>query len=230
MDMSGTMCICQDHTSNMQFQEFFLEQDWVAAAVNILRSNSTQKIGLSGGSTPGLVYEAFAKSASPERAYTFVQIDERMVPPNHKDSNQKQIKAALGSFLHTSSFITVPTELSPASAACKYEEAIKNILPLDVAVLGIGPDGHTASLFPHSLALTSNALVTHTTTKQFAVENRISLTFLAIMQSKQLLVLLRGKEKYAIVQALQMKQKTTEEFPAIKLLEHPNVHVLHLNA
>ena len=211
----------------MNLQTFTNEQEWVNAAKSVLLAEAVRIIGLSGGSTPGNVYEAFARVA--DAHYTFIQIDERMVPADHVDSNQCQAKEALAPMLDHATFIAVPTAKDPENAASEYEMLVKDHLPLDVAVLGIGPDGHTASLFPHSPALSSKRLVAHTITDQFAVRDRITLTFLAIMQSKKLLVLLKGKEKQAILDTLQSGTANVEDFPAIKLLEHPNLHVLFLS-
>lgn len=213
----------------MELRTFTDEKEWVLAAKKYLLADGVQTIGLSGGSTPGKVYEAFAHDATQDRGYTFVQIDERMVLPTHADSNQRQAKEVLTSVFDRSTFIVVPTEQDPEIAAIVYETLVKDRLPLDVAVLGIGSDGHTASLFPHSPALQSQNLVAHTTTDQFAVQDRITLTFPAIMQSKTLLVLLRGKEKRAIVDLLRSRSASVDYFPAIKLLEHPNLHVLYLD-
>lgn len=213
----------------MNLETFTDEQEWVNAAKNVLLADGVHTIGLSGGSTPGTVYAAFANTASGKKPYTFIQIDERMVPADHPDSNQRQAKEALAPLLKKANFVTVPTEIAPELAADKYEALIQDHLPLDVAVLGVGPDGHTASLFPHSSALSSKRLVTHTTTDQFTVRDRITLTFPAILQSRQLLVLLKGKEKQAVIETLQEKLKTAEAFPAMKLLEHPNLHILFLD-
>lgn len=230
MALDGTMCISLIHIDNMDLQTFTDEQSWVDAATSYLLADEIKNIGLSGGSTPGKVYEAFARAASADRQYTFIQIDERFVPPDHPDSNQRQANMQLAPVLSHATFVPVPTQCEAESAAKTYEQEIRHILPLDIAVLGIGPDGHTASLFPHSPALHSAELVAHTTTDMFAVRDRITLTFPAIMQSKGLLVLLRGAEKKTIIASLQNNSTSIEEFPAIALLPHKQLTVLFLDS
>src|SRR6266567_2517232 len=125
----------------------------------------------SGGSTPKRLYEALAPPAIAsrfpwERVHWFWG-DERFVPPDHPDSNYRMVRDALFSrvTVPTSNVHAVPTaNLSPEQAAAAYETTLKDFYgadtidparPLfDVTLLGIGEDGHTASLFPGHPALT----------------------------------------------------------------------------
>lgn len=121
-------------------------------------------IALSGGSTPKPLYEAIAAQ---ELAWEKIHIfwgDERYVPPNHPDSNQRMAREAWLDRVDIpeSNIHPMPTDASdPAADAQKYEAELRQFfqLPaaefpaLDIVLLGMGDDGHTASLFPHTEAL-----------------------------------------------------------------------------
>jgi 6-phosphogluconolactonase len=135
-----------------------------------LASDRRFAICCSGGSTPKRLYEVLAEPATAsrfpwERAHWFWG-DERFVPHDHPDSNYRMVREALLSrvAVPTGNVHPVPTAgLSPQEAAVAYEETLKafygadtlaSTRPLfDLTLLGIGEDGHTASLFPGNSAL-----------------------------------------------------------------------------
>lgn len=188
----------------------------------ILKTNKKiYNIALSGGSTPIPVYQALASLALPFAKIHFYQTDERFVPPTHKDSNQKLIKEAFKK-LPPPNFHFFNTALPIAASLKEYKKSLP--AQFDLTILGIGPDGHIASLFPHEKALTSQSHTAHTTTQEFAIKDRLTLTFAPILTSKKILVLLKGPEKEAVLKKLQSPQSLTiQNFPAKKLLSHPNV-------
>lgn len=121
-------------------------------------------IVLSGGSTPKPLYEAIAKNQLPWDKIHVFWGDERYVDPDHPDSNQLMARRAwLDSVdIPAHNIHPVPTdEADPAAAARRYEEHIQEFFKLqvgefpafDLILLGMGDDGHTASLFPHTEAL-----------------------------------------------------------------------------
>lgn len=121
-------------------------------------------IALSGGSTPKPLYEGIAAQQLPWDKIHVFWGDERYVPPDHPDSNQLMARSAwLDSVnIPAANIHPIPTdETDPAVAARKYEEHLTHFfqtqageLPtLDLILLGMGDDGHTASLFPHTEAL-----------------------------------------------------------------------------
>lgn len=121
-------------------------------------------IALSGGSTPKPLYEAIASQNLPwEKIHVFWG-DERYVPPDHADSNQGMARQAWLDRVNmpAANIHPMPTdEAEPAVAASKHEEQLRDFLKVqegefpvfDVILLGMGDDGHTASLFPHTEAL-----------------------------------------------------------------------------
>lgn len=137
-----------------------LTLDKIQAAIN---ERGLCTIALSGGSTPKPLYEAIAAQ---QLAWDKIHVfwgDERYVPPDHPDSNQLMARRAwLDSVnIPDANIHPMPTDESdPAVAARKYEEHLTQFFQaqagfpaLDLVLLGIGDDGHTASLFPHTEAL-----------------------------------------------------------------------------
>lgn len=121
-------------------------------------------IALSGGSTPQPLYKALAQQDLPWNKIQVLWGDERYVPPNHPDSNAGMARAAWLNHvpIPAENIYPMPTnEADPVVAAQKYEQALQGLFqtqpgvfpPIDVILLGMGDDGHTASLFPHTDAL-----------------------------------------------------------------------------
>jgi len=110
-------------------------------------------IAVSGGSTPGPAYELAADLVPDWSGVELWFADERCVPPDDSLSNYRLIRETLLTELFQPPVVRrVHGELPAIEAAAGYDEQISGI-PLDLALLGIGPDGHTASLFPGSSAL-----------------------------------------------------------------------------
>ncbi len=219
----------------MQLQTFSNETAFTNAFIGAIRAvcknASTVRIALSGGSTPKPLYQALSKAQDiPFEKIEFFIVDERYVPANHPDSNQKMVREILIDPLKTKvkAFHFFKTDLPLEEAVKDYEKTLQPIAlskeGFDLVVLGIGPDGHTASLFPNSGALQETSrLVAHTQTEQFAIKDRLTITFPLILKSKQLLVLLKGSEKRTILEAIQKPSTTITTLPAKKLLEHSNL-------
>lgn len=138
----------------------------VAAAVaRWLRHDGTD-VGLAGGSTPRRAYERLRRARVPWAEVTAWVTDERHVPVDHPDSNAGMALRSL--FDHVPATLhEVPWDPDPEVAASRYEQTLRTILPGDggprpgLVMLGIGDDGHTASLFPGSPVLAE-------TTRHFA--------------------------------------------------------------
>jgi 6-phosphogluconolactonase len=186
---------------------------WLCALVRA--SDRDFAVCLSGGSTPQLLYEQLATPAIASRlpwgrAHWFWG-DERFVPHDHPDSNYRMARDAFLSRVPTPSgnIHPIPTEgLSPKQAAAAYEATLKRFYgadrlaldrPLfDVTLLGIGEDGHTASLFPGQPALRE--------TRQWVVaaigaksEPRITLTYPTLGSSRDVAFLATGAGKRDVV-------------------------------
>jgi 6-phosphogluconolactonase len=119
------------------------------------------RIALSGGNTPRPVYEALAKSHDAWGKWVFTFGDERCVPPDHEQSNFRMARETLfdPAGVPGTSILRMHGEDDPAEAAASYENALRaksGNAPHyrhDLILLGMGDDGHTASLFPGTKAL-----------------------------------------------------------------------------
>jgi len=216
----------------MHIKIFNKEKEFIAAALKQISSlndsEKTAQIGLSGGTTPENLYKEIAKKIPLKNAKIF-QVDERYIPKENPDSNYRLIKDTIlsNNKNQPKSFHYFDTSLPKNKALAKYEKELPNE-PLDLIILGIGPDGHTASLSPNSPALISKKKAEHTTTKDFTIKDRLTITFPIILQAKKLLILLKGKEKQELLNKLITSKISEKEFPAKKLLKHQNLEILLL--
>lgn len=186
-------------------------------------------IALSGGNTPRKLYERLASeefvSRIPwESTYWFFG-DERHVPPDHDDSNYKMASDSLLSNvpIPTGNIHRIMTEKpDPPTIAASYELTLMKVFNLapgelpvfDLMFLGVGADGHVASLFPHSDALQVTARMA-TANKIPETENwRITMTFPVINEAKQLLFLVAGEDKAEALRQVLEGPSNPEEFPA----------------
>ena len=107
-------------------------------------------LAISGGTSPKPMFEQFAKSGFDWGQVHIFWVDERCVPPTDSQSNFRMANETwlAPAKIPAGNIHRVPTELEPREAARKYAEDVRTFLPLDVIHRGMGPDGHTASLFP----------------------------------------------------------------------------------
>lgn len=183
---------------------------------------------ISGGHTPKHFFELLgtqeqAKALPWERMHLF-WVDERYVPP---DSPQSNYKLAADTFLNKvpipkENIHRIPTEYSDFHvAAQKYEEIIRRDFELepgqkpefDLITLGMGPDGHTGSLFPNSYATFDTkdlACVVYVLDEKL---NRITLTHPVLCAARHLVVLVSGKEKAAILKEVMTNEPDEVHYP-----------------
>lgn len=176
----------------------------VDAAARAAPEGRRFSIALAGGSTPKTLYELLAtKAYQPRIDWTNVEVffgDERTVPPDHKDSNYRMAREALLSKvpLPGDNVYRMAGERDPHAAAKEYGEMLKEKFGdggMDVVLLGMGDDGHTASLFPETEALNE--------TKHRCVANfvpkldtwRITLTAPFINKARDVILLVAGASK-----------------------------------
>src|SRR4051812_27047204 len=178
----------------------------IDAANRAADEGQTFSIALAGGSTPKALYELLASDAYKSRVdWPRVEVffgDERAVPPDHKDSNYRMAHEALLSRVPIpgDNVYRMAGELEPNEAAKEYGQMLKEKFGeggMDLVLLGMGDDGHTASLFPGTEALKE--------TKHRCVANfvpklstwRITLTAPFINRSKDIMFLVSGASKSA---------------------------------
>lgn len=183
-------------------------------------------VALSGGSTPRSLYSLLAKDhADFDWDHTFLFFgDERPVPPDHTDSNYRMVNEALLSKVQLpgKNIYRVLAELpNAAAAAAGYEEKLRNFFRLtpgefphfDLILLGLGPDGHTASLFPDSAGLKEQSrLVIANWVEKFKT-HRITFTFPVLNHTTDVMFLASGADKADMVREI-LEGHHTPPFPA----------------
>jgi 6-phosphogluconolactonase len=185
---------------------------WIAGLA--AGSDGRFAICLSGGSTPRRLYQLLAETpyrdALPWERLHWFWGDERFVPWDHPDSNYGMVRAALlaRAPVPPQNIHGIPTSGEPEEAALAYErvlmtyygsESLDPARPLfDVTILGLGPDGHTASLFPETAALEER--------RRWSVavvgakpEVRITLTYPTLESSRQAAFLVAGADKREVL-------------------------------
>jgi 6-phosphogluconolactonase len=211
--------------------------DWLVAAA--AQDDGPFAVALSGGSTPRRLYQLLAsrphREAFPWQRTHWFWGDERFVPHDSPESNYRMVREAMlaGAPVPPANVHAVPTEgVTPDAAALAYELELKDFYgastlrpdrPLfDVTFLGLGPEGHIASLFP------GTAILKERTRWVGAVigakpEPRITLTYPALESSREVAFLVTGSAKRAVLEQL---LEGDPELPAAHL--HPAHGTLRL--
>ncbi|HEX5974424.1 MAG TPA: 6-phosphogluconolactonase, partial [Rubrobacteraceae bacterium] len=137
-------------------------REFAARAAEAIGERGRFAVVLAGGSTPRATYEILARDYADKIDWKDVHVffgDERSVPPDHTDSNYKMARESLLDHVPIGSVHRMQGELPPDEAAEAYERELRDffgpddIPRFDLILLGTGPDGHTASLFPETSAL-----------------------------------------------------------------------------
>ena len=158
-------------------------------------------LGLSGGSTPRPVYEALGKEDLDWEKVKIFLIDDRHVPAEDKESNQKLVRDTLlkHADIPANQCYFPDTSLPIDTCVIAYIEALVHLFHAhapDLLILGLGNDGHIASLFPPvSEEAFGEVIALHTTTDDFAVHDRISISPLIIMSAQEHVLLIKGEDK-----------------------------------
>lgn len=200
----------------------------VALAQAGVRAGGTFNVALVGGSTPRRLYTLLASAAYRRRMpWPSVHVfwtDERCVPPEHPHSNFRMASESLLSHvpIPPANVHRVPVEQGPADAAGAYERTLRDAFHLrdravpafDLILLGLGRDGHTASLFPGSAALRQTERLVTTSLSDQAPHARVTLTLPVLCGAKQLFWLVAGTQKAAVLRDLLQGTSSSEDLPA----------------
>jgi 6-phosphogluconolactonase len=180
-------------------------------------------IALAGGSTPKPLYEAIASQSLPWDKIHVFWGDERYVPPTHPDSNEGMARQAWLDHVEipTANLHPMPTdEVDPAVAAAKHEQELQTFFQsssgtfpsLDLILLGIGDDAHTASLFPHTEALQVRDRLITVGDKDG--QPRLTFTVPLINQARCVIFLVAGASKQAALAHIFAPEADETTYPA----------------
>jgi 6-phosphogluconolactonase len=195
---------------------------------------------LSGGSTPKGLFKLLAEHAAnlPWQKMYFFWGDERHVAPDHPESNYGMARDILLSrvSMPAENIFRVPAEDPDAArAAQQYEQTLKNFFKLspgqlprfDLMLQGMGPDGHTASLFPGTAALRERLRLVVSNWVEKLKTERITFTAPVINNAAFILFLVSGEDKKSALEAVLEPESSPDQFPA-KLIQPLNGEMLWL--
>ena len=202
----------------------------VELAEEAVAARGRVRIAISGGSTPKATFQLLADPAHPFlarmpwHAVELFFVDERTVPPDHPDSNYRMTKEAL------LDKVAIPAhhihrmqgELEPEVAAAEYEYELRKAFRLegaeaprfDIITLGMGDDGHTASLFPHTEAIHEMGRLVYANEVPQKETWRITLTWPVINHAREVFFLIAGKDKAEPLKEVLTGPKDVERLPS----------------
>lgn len=210
-----------------------LAQNFAAHLAHLISQKEEVHVALSGGSTPKVVFQALAKQYASAIDWHRVHIywgDERAVPPADAESNYKMAADnLLGSVaLPESQIHRIRGEEPPEKEAIRYSSVLRENLPMvngtpqfDLVILGMGDDGHTASIFPDNIRLwyaRENCVVaTHPETGQ----QRITITGKLINNAREVAFLVTGEGKSEKVREVIRQMDGYTAYPAALVAPNP---------
>ena len=219
---------------NMHNTEIFPSADSLATAVadlvvklsiESIVTNGKFTIALSGGTTPNLLFDILAKppyANSINWKQTFVfWVDERYVAPTSPDNNAFQAKKLLLDHVQipAENVFSIPVKMPAAKAAIHYEQTLKiffkNTLPsFDLILLGMGEDGHTASLFPQSALLKEEEALIKSIFATSVKMERITFTPPLINNAKKIVFMVAGSNKASMLKTVLKGKTNVSKYPA----------------
>ena len=202
---------------------------FVSLACQVIAAHGRFSVALSGGSTPKALYSLLATGEFNEQlAWRQIHLfwgDERCVAPDHAESNYRMVKESLLSkiVMPSDNVYRMAGEKEPAVAAAESEAQLRmhfhieddTVPRFDLVLLGLGEDGHTASLFPGSSALNETRRLVATTYVAKLNAHRLTLTFPVINNAAQIAFLVAGESKSAIVKEILTTEKC--DYPAARI-------------
>lgn len=153
---------------------------------------------LAGGTTPLATYQLLAGDGIQRPDWHLYYGDERCLPPQHPERNSRMVEQT-GLPGLVGGHLPIPAELGPETAALRYTGLIMPALPFDVVLLGMGEDGHTASLFPGQHWPAAPVIPVHDAPKP--PPERVSLSPTTLQACRRMLILVSGESKREALQA-----------------------------
>ncbi|MBI5156187.1 6-phosphogluconolactonase [Candidatus Peregrinibacteria bacterium] len=204
---------------------------------SVIRSSITERnrclLGLSGGKTPAPIYEALGKEKDIDWSKVWIfLVDDRYIRSDSPHSNQFLLRSTLlrNAPIPDSQLLFPQTNLEYEACVTEYDQVIGAALSKqapDLIVLGMGNDGHIASLFPpvpDEAHRPKNVIATQT--EKFDIPKRISVTLPVLTKAKQALFLLQGKEKKRVWEDMMGSEEDEKRWPGKGVLERVATTVL----
>jgi len=168
----------------------------VQASKRAIADQGEFHIVLAGGSTPEKTYELLAATESDWKYWHLWFGDERCLSRDHPDRNSVMVERALSGkvTIPETQVHVIPAELGPAQAARQYAESLEPVSLFDMVLLGMGEDGHTASLFPGFEYPAGESVLAIYDSPKYPPE-RVSLSTEALSRCRQLLFIITGRKK-----------------------------------
>lgn len=182
-------------------------------------------VALSGGNTPLPILKGLKRGNLDWERFNFFMVDERCVPLNDSSSNFGNIQEIFFKDIPSESFSMVNEGYSYLDCASQYAQILKEnieecrgeIPVFDLVLLGLGDDGHTASLFPGTTGLSEiSKIVVLNKVPQLSTE-RITLTFPVLLNAKEVVVIVKGVSKEKIIKELYSED--SPKYPMLKVVE-----------
>lgn len=198
-------------------------------------------IALSGGSTPSLFFHALVE-LNPAINWDYVKffwVDERCVPPDHPESNfgtaYRELLQPLS--IPESSYFRIRGENDPETEAKRYSELILDVVSPDMTfpvfnrlLLGMGSDGHTASIFPNQIHLWRKESLCAVGVHPESAQKRITFTGHLINAATRVQFLVTGREKMPVVASIIKGESGHEQYPASLVAPHQGELEWYLDA
>ncbi|WP_061222742.1 6-phosphogluconolactonase [Leptospira weilii] len=214
----------------MHIIKFFSERNFLDHCLNTIREISANKIQtknsfhivLTGGDTARLLYSELKFLKTDWSKWFFYFGDERCVPEGHADSNCLMAEKNLFEFIPVveKQIFKIPGHLGAKKGAAEYSKSIRLISSFDLVLLGLGEDGHIASLFPgcKGLSETKDVIAVYDSPK--LPKERVSLSLKKINSSDFILILSKGRKKKEIIERIKVGEALPVTFLSpVKLLE-----------
>lgn len=181
-------------------------------------------VALSGGSTPIPIFRILKDAEINWQQFNFFMVDERCVPLDDERSNYNNINQVFLKYIRANSFSMVKKDSETSEAVTSYSESLLSNLMLsdngipkfDLILLGMGEDGHTASLFPNTEALEEKEKLVVTNYVPQLNTNRITLTYPVLKNAEEAIVLIKGTKKNAIID--QLHASHASQYPMYELV------------
>jgi 6-phosphogluconolactonase len=210
-----------------------LAEEFYRYVLNQFATKNNLFIALSGGNTPLMFFEILCEFDSQKknkidwRKLHFFWGDERCVPSTDPDSNFGNAERVLFSKINIpkENVYRIAGENDPEMECDRYSKLIQQTVPskngmpiFDWVFLGIGEDGHTASLFPNQMELITSDKICAVSKHPESGQNRITLTGKVINMSKRVTFLASGVEKQEVVKQILNKEAASKKYPAAKIM------------